>query len=353
VTEDRWKGVRTRLREGSHPHPPPGRQLWERILWTRREGRQVHLPGTGVLPQARVRLALSVAVVAVGLTLMTWFNRHPGEDLAVQTNGQWLFGFPTPDLSAQTTRRAQYPLLPRFEGGRLRAGTWIYQRHDVVDGESQPVNGWDTVTVVSGVFSGEPAWIAATRHQTYQGFWFGFSDSVYLRRSDLRPLRRLIFHVDSARQIHIAHTWQFDAEAVRYGVTTRLRDTAVVRPLPHDPGAWFAGDLWLVLPGIPFDKGWHRSVNEIGISLLQRSDSATLIPYDLRVTGAERVQVGAGNYLCWKIEVWLPWSQPRTRSFETIWVAQESGILVRFEEGVVKDIRNIGELVAITPSPVP
>jgi len=352
VIEDRWKAVRTLLRAESHPLP--GRQVWERILGTRREGRRVDLPRTGVLLQTRVRFALSVAVLAVGLTLLTRFNHQPGEDLAVQTDGRWLFGFPTPDLSAQAPRRAQYPLLPRFEGSRLRAGTWIYQRHDVVDGESQPVNGWDTVSVLSGIFGGEPAWIAASRHVTYRGFWLGFSDSVYLRRSELRPLRRLIFHVDMTGQLHVAHSWQFDAEAVRYAVTTRLRDTAIVRPLPHDSGAWFAGDLWLVLPGIPFAKGWRGSVNDIGIlSFLQRSESDVLMPYDLRVAGAERVKVGAGNYLCWKIEVSLPSSQPRAENFATIWVDQESGMLVRFEEADVSAIRNVGELVAVSPSALP
>ncbi|HEV8149189.1 MAG TPA: hypothetical protein VGP61_03295 [Gemmatimonadales bacterium] len=304
-----------------------------------------------MLLQTRVRLALSVAVVVVGLTLLTRFNHQPGEDLVVQTDGRWLFGFPTPDLSAQATRRAQYPLLPRFDGSRLRAGTWIYQRHSVVDGESQQVDGWDTVSVSSGVFGGEPAWIAASRHATYRGFWLGFSDSIYLRRSDLRPLRRLIFHLDSAQQVHVAQTWVFSAESVTHGVNTPLRDTTVTRPLPLTPGAWYAGDLWLVLPGIPFAKGWRGSVNDIGM-YGQQSDSPTITPYDLRVAGAERLTVGAGNYLCWKIEVWLPWTEPRPKSFETVWVDQQSGIVVRFEERDLADIHNIGELVAVSPSPL-
>jgi hypothetical protein len=350
VTMARWDVVRARL-AGRHD----GRvdqALWRKIEATRSRGVTVDLPRerSQVLP----RLGLYAGGVGAVALAFGFLNRNSAPEVLATSPIDW--GWPLlPEAAfAQGTSAPHLRPIGAPDGSRLKPGRLVYAwttAHEDHPGDFPKMA--DTITIQSGTLHDETAWLITQSVRRDNGRGGGRLDSLYLRLSDLRPLRTGLFLYRSDR-LQKAMAMDFAGDSVVWqfrvpGSGSPGRDTVVIAQLPASYAAVWPG-FPFVLNGIQFTKGWARAVPMLVLSI-DWSHGGSLMPVNwinLRVTGLEQITVPAGRFECWRLVATIS-PDAGAGTVSTLWVDSMSGVLVKEAAGNLSYSTAGRELAAILP----
>jgi len=334
------------------PAPEPSQDLLERILASRAAGVRVVLPGDRSATSRRAALLLTAAAAAVVLVMSRGGgDRRPVDpENGYQNNAAGLPFWPA-DAMAQEAgppRRPRYEPVKSLRVARAQGGTWTYRTCTVFDDVLTNCRGRLTITVADARWEGHPAWLVSQQQKSMRDRSPDTlrtpPDSTYFEASTLRPIYaaqggvkfRLVrwFTRDSVREaldIGGAHPRSWRASAAIPGA----QDAPLVL-------RWARLDLTLLLQTLPLDRGWRGSVYSVGL-VGPDPNKTGFAPVDLRVVGSGRIEVPAGRFECWKVEL-----RESTESMLTLWVSKDHGWLVKTEQRGW-DWRAESALVSATP----
>lgn len=198
-----------------------------------------------------------------------------------------------------------------LDSTRLQAGRWLYRSVLIRDSSSTPI-GDQQFVITAMDYAGTPAWMLA-RHGS-QGV-VTTSDSLVVRRSDLRPLH----WTTSLGAARLAA--EFTADTVFGAMTSPLgKQNLIFANRPDLLVNTMALDA--VLDALPLAAGWRDSA---AVLVVDAGGVATA-PAALAVEGEEHVTVPAGEYDCWIVSV------ETERGSERLWVAKQGQLVVRSEQ---------------------
>ena len=197
------------------------------------------------------------------------------------------------------------------DASRLQPGTYVYQLSLMRDSASTPLG--DQHFVVSTLdYAGTPALLFARNGM--QGVAMA-SDSLVVRRDDLRPLHWIASH-GLARVAA-----EFTPDSIFGAMTSPLGKQNVV--LPN------RGDLLVnamavdaVVSSLPLTTAWRDSASLLVID----AGGSALTPATLAVEGEEHVTVPSGEFDCWIV------SLEAERGSERLWVTKQGQVVVRSEQ---------------------
>jgi hypothetical protein len=351
MTDNPFDALRRALRGLAAPEQPP--ELLERILQSRAAGVRVSLPRAG-RRAARWIWGSLAAAAALAIVISTRDDgRAPPDTGSPYSDIAATLPFWPPDALAQD---AGPPHAPRYEPvrlevGRAHAGTWTYRTCTIFD-EGQPMcRGRFTIMVREAKWHGRFTWLVSRRQETVRDGARSTVrtplDTAYFARATLRPIYaamggdhfRLVrwFSGDSVREaldIGGAHPRRWRAAAQIPGA----RDAPVVLRWSY----WV--DLAPLLQVLPLERGWRGSVYAVRL-VGPDSGKAPFVPLDLRVVGSGRIEVPAGRFDCWKVEVR---EGNETERLLTLWVSKDRGWLVK-EGKRGTDGRSETALLSATP----
>ena len=105
---------------------------------------------------------------------------------------------------------------------------------------------------------------------------------------------------------------------------------------------WARFDVALLLQALPLARGWKGSVYSVG--LIGRTPASSPFPVlDFRVVGSDQVNVPAGRFDCWKVEM-----QMGDETVMTLWASKDRGWLIKSTQGA-PDWRTESTLILATP----
>jgi hypothetical protein len=198
-----------------------------------------------------------------------------------------------------------------LDASHVQPGQYVYQLSLMRDSASTAIG--DQRFVVSTLdYAGTPALLFARNGM--QGVALA-SDSLVVRRDDLRPLHWIATH-GLARVAA-----EFTPDSVFGAMTSPLGKQNVV--LPN------RGDLLVntmavdaVVSSLPLSLAWRDSASLLVID----GGGSALTPATLAVEGEEHVTVPAGEFDCWIVSV------EAERASERLWVTKQGQIVVRSEQ---------------------
>jgi hypothetical protein len=355
----RWNTVHERLRGGSEG--APGSDLWGRIAASRARGGAVELPRE----RSRTLVRAGLLGALAGAVFLVWFarDRHPSADVNAIAAFDWAWPLVPEVVLAQTGHADHLPPAQPPDGRRLRPGRWVYNwtlvRGNQAERDKLPPIA-DTVTIRQGAFGGEAAWLVTFFVHRTGGVGAGRLDSLYLRLSDLQPLREALFF---ARPDRLETAMEMESDLVHGTFRWRYRvpggggrDTTVMLRLPTGaPGGWRAGGAWLsqlpiLMGGLDLRAGWSGGVPLLSLAIgkLEADGVVPLWWMNARVKGRKNVSVPAGDFDCWIVDLSFPESE-REGSFTELSVDVRSGTLVREVPGGASYSSRGRELAAVLP----
>lgn len=295
------------------PVPEPSADLLQRILDSRRAGVRLILPDMGDDARRDRRLmALAVAIAAVLLLLVlpTRLRREP-----VASSG-----FLTGVAFAQEATRAPTPVpaLPPVRVTRANAihpMTVALERH-VRDSSGVMRTSHATIDVTASVLDGIAAWrLVLVDDETSDGRATVKAETLYVARADLRPLQRSV-HVSPYRRfgrINIGQRFIAGGDSVAGQMTTDAPSSGagggrggrggrpIAQRLPPEFGPYITDALSpLFLMSTTLSRDWSAGASLLGWAVVPND---VFLPLELRVMGEERVQVPAGSFDCWRVEI--------------------------------------------------
>lgn len=194
---------------------------------------------------------------------------------------------------------------------RIQAATFTYRLALTRDSVTSPIG--DQRFVISFLdYAGTPAWMLA--REGMQGV-SATSDSLVVRRSDLRPLHWTVVH-GLARVAA-----EFTADSIFGALSSPLGKQNVVLPNRADVLVSVM-DVDAVLAALPLTLGWRDSATVLVID----AGGSAIAPATLAVEGEEHVTVPAGEYDCWIV------SLETERGSERLWVTKQGQIVIRAEQ---------------------
>ena len=334
------------------PAPEPSRDLLERILASRAAGVRVVLPEDRPATSRRAALLLTVAAAAVVLVMSTrGGNRHPVDpENGYQNNAAGLPFWPA-DAMAQEAgppRRPRYEPVKSLRVARAQGGTWTYRTCTVFDDVLTNCRGRLTITVADARWEGHPAWLVSQEQKSVRDRSPDTlrtpPDSTYFEASTLRPT----YAAQGGVKFRLVR--RFTGDTVREALDmggAHPRSWRSSAAIPGDRDAplvlrWARVDLTLLLQTLPLDRWWRGSVYSVGLVGPDPSKTG-FAPVDLRVVGSGRIEVPAGRFECWKVEL-----RESPESMLTLWVSKDHGWLVKTEQRGW-DWRAESALVSATP----
>ena len=308
--------------------PPPSEALLDRILASRARDVRVILPHVDERPtRAWSRLVIPAVCAAALLLLAIPFRRAPrlrnDESSSVERVAtEWI---PTSVAFAQT-EKSSAPLMQFANADRLRPVTLEYARV-WRDSAREIVRTTSVVTLQPTVNDGLSAWLLVSRNAgAGEGRPLLAVDSVTVRRSDLRLLRRTALLSPYRRYDEISITQDFRANRIDGGMiatgrNVRRAQRPIARTLPPELRPYIVDAFGPVLLGaVQLHAQWRGTATMVGWAV--RDDDVSM-PIELRVLGEEVVDVPAGRFDCWRLEIRYG---GRTLSF---WVRQSDGVAIR------------------------
>jgi hypothetical protein len=334
------------------PAPEPSKDLLERILASRAAGVRVVLPEDRAATSRRAALLVTAAAAAVALVMSTrGGDRRPVDpENGYQNNAAGLPFWPA-DAMAQEAgppRRPRYEPVKSLRVARAQGGTWTYRTCTVFDDVLTNCRGRLTITVADARWEGHPAWLVSQQQKSVRDLSPDTlrtpPDSTYFETSTLRP----IYAAQGGVKFRLVR--RFTGDTVREALDiggAHPRSWRSSAGIPGDRDAplvlrWARVDLTLLLQTLPLDRWWRGSVYSVGLVGPDPSKTG-FAPVDLRVVGSGRIEVPAGRFECWKVE--LPESP---ESMLTLWVSKDHGWLVKTEQQGW-DWRAETALVSVTP----
>jgi hypothetical protein len=169
-------------------------------------------------------------------------------------------------------------------------------------------------------------------------------DTTYFELASVRP----IYAAMGGVQFRLVRRFTRDSvrEALDIG-GAHPRSWRARASIPGAPDAplvlrWARVDLTLLLQVLPLGRGWRGSVYSVRLAGPDPSKTG-FAPIDLRVVGSGRIEVPAGRFDCWKLEL-----RDGQESVLTLWVSKDRGWLVKTEPRA-SDWRTESDLVSATP----
>ncbi len=337
------------------PAPEAPNDLLARILASRAAGVRVVLPGERSAGFRRLALLLTTAAAAVVLVMTTRGGDrrpvHAGngyQDIAAGIS------FWPPDAMAQEAgppRRPRYEPVQHLRVARAHGGTWTYRTCTVFDDVLTNCRSRLTITISQAKWEGRPAWLTSQQEKSVR---HGSSDTTETFRT---PLDTAYFEPATLRPIYAALggvkfrlVRRFTRDSVREALDiggAHPRNWRANARIPGAPDAplvlrWARVDLPLLLQVLPLDRGWRGSVYSVGLVGPDPSKTG-FVPVDLRVVGTGRIDVPAGRFECWKLEL-----RESPESMLMLWVSKDHGWLVKTEQRGW-DWRAESALVSATP----
>jgi hypothetical protein len=211
-------------------------------------------------------------------------------------------GAPTADTSSHR--------LP-IDATRIQPATFTYRSELVRDSAATPL-GDQRFVVTSIDYAGTPAFVLA------RDGWEGvaaMSDSLVVRRSDLRPLHWTSVH--GAARIAA----EFTPDSIFGVMSSPLGKQNIVLANRADLLVNIMG-VDAVLTSLPLALSWRDSASV----LLVDAGGTAIAPVTLAVEGEEHVSIASGEYDCWIVSV------ESERAAERLWVTKQGQIVVRSEQ---------------------
>jgi hypothetical protein len=358
MTDPARDALRRALRGLAAPEPPP--RLLKRILESRAAGIRVSLPHPGRRVARWIWGALAAAA-ALALVISTRDGgRGPPDTGSPYSDIAATLSFWPPDALAQDAGPPRAPRYEpvRLEAGRARAGTWIYRTCTVFDVLPTACRGRSTITVSTitvsqATWHGRPTWLVSQRQASAR---VGSPtdtirtplDTAYFAPETLRP----IYAAMGGNAFRLVRSFTGDTvrEALDIG-GAYPRSHRVAAQIPGAPDAplvlLYRSDLTLLLQALPLKRGWRGSVYSIRL-VGPDPGKAPFVPLDLRVVGSDRIEVPAGRFDCWKVDLH---ESKETESVLTLWVSKDRGWLVKTERQGPEWWAESVLLSAIPPAP--
>ena len=339
------------------PAPEPSMDLLERILASRAAGVRVVLPeGRATVSRRTTLLLLTAAAAALVLVMSTRGGDHRSVDTENElpdiTAGLSLW---PPDALAQEPgppRRPRYEPVRSLLFARVQGGMWTYRTCTVFDDVLTNCRGRLTIAVSQGKWEGRPAWLVSQQNKSVRDWATTDTirtplDTTYVDPATLRP----IYHAINGKAFHFVRRITGDTvhEALDIGGTAprSWRSSAGIPGAQDAPLVlrWARVDVTLLLQVLPLDRSWRGSVYSVGLVGPDPSKTA-FAPVDLRVVGSGRIDVPAGRFECWKLELQVGLEDPLI-----LWASKDRGWLIKTEQRGL-DWRTESVLVsAIPPTP--
>ena len=336
------------------PAPAPSPDLLKRILASRAAGVRVVLPRERATASRRAALLLLTAAAAVLILVISTragdrrpvYAEEASQDIAAGVS-LW-----PPDALAKEPgppRRPRYEPVRNLQLARAHGGTWTYRTCTVFDDVPTNCRGRLTTTVTDTAWHGRPAWLVSQQQKSVRDRSPDTlrtpPDSTYYEASTVRP----IYAAQGGVKFRFVRRFTRDTvhEALDIGGAAP-RSWRASAGIPGDRDAplalrWAARvDLTLLLQVLPLDRGWRGSVYSLGVVGPDPSRTG-FAPVDLRVVGSGRIDVPAGPFECWKLEL-----RESPESMLTLWVSKDHGWLVKTEQRGW-DWRAESALVSATP----
>ena len=197
------------------------------------------------------------------------------------------------------------------DAARVQAGRFTYRVQLARDTVTSAL-GDQEFTIATQDYAGTPAFLLA--RSGMQGV-AAVSDTLFVRRDDLRPLHWLASHGAARAAV------EFTGDSVYGAMTSPLGRQNVVLPNRADLLV-NAMAVDVVLGALPLGSAWRDSATMI---VLDAGGSA-ITPATLAVEGEERVTVPAGEFDCWIVTL------ETERASERVWLTKQGQIVVRSEQ---------------------
>jgi len=198
-----------------------------------------------------------------------------------------------------------------FDGPRLRQRKLHYSSRMQMGGQDVDIPVVRTLTAVEE--DGRALWLLVDEMTLPMG---AASDSTWLERATLAPVRRVI-HQGPAT-IALAYTPDGVAGSIAAPGQTIPYNLTLEAPLAVEGSSLEAG-----LGALPLAEGYRATF--AGLDLMQQR----ALPFTIEVTGSESVTTPAGTFDAWVVR--LTKGDGTAGGNGTLWVAKDSGVLVRSE----------------------
>ena len=336
------------------PAPEPSKDLLERILASRAAGVRVVLPEDRSATSRRAALLLTAAAAAVVLVMSTrGGDQRPVDPENGYQNAAGLPFWPA-DAMAQEAgppRRPRYEPVKNLRLARAQGGTWTYRTCTVFDEVLTNCRGRLTITISDATWDDRPAWLMSQQQTSVRYGSLDSTDAIrtpldtaYIDSATLRPM----YHAINGKQFHFVR--RVTRDTVRETLDIGGAHPRSWRSSAGIPGAqdaplvlrWARVDLTLLLQVLPLDRWWRGSVYSVGLVGPDPSKTG-FVPVDLRVVGSGGIEVPAGRFECWKLEL-----RESPESMLILWVSKDRGWLVKTEQQGW-DWRAESALVSATP----
>ena len=198
-----------------------------------------------------------------------------------------------------------------LDASRVQPGQFLYQLSLMRDSTGTPL-GEQRFVISTLDYAGTPALLLARNGM--EGVALA-SDSLVVRRDDLRPLHWIATH--GLARVAV----EFTPDSVFGAMTSPLGKQNIVLPNRADLLVnMMAVDA--VVSALPLSTTWRDSASLLVID----AGGSALTPATLAVEGEEHVTTPAGEFDCWIVSVEVE------RGSERLWVAKQGQFVVRAEQ---------------------
>jgi hypothetical protein len=336
------------------PAPDPPAYLLTRILESRRSGARVALPRPRPDYTPWMVIALTAAA-ALALVMSTSSHERPqaGIDSAYQDVAAALSFWPRAAMAQQPgpPRAPRYELVRHLDADRaVHAGTWRYDVCTTIDDALTKCRSRLTIEVRESQREQRPAWLMIQRLATVRD-WSPRLDTIhvppdttYFTRQTLRPIAWSIV----GHSIRVERHFDFDSVHETLDITgPDARSWRVSGSLPGAADAplvlrWARYDVALLLQALPLARGWRGSVYSVGL-IGPAPRGSPFPPLDMKVVASDRIDVPAGRFDCWRVEMRIG-----DETAATLWASKDHGWLVKATQGG-PEWRTESRLVSATP----
>jgi hypothetical protein len=352
MSNDTVDAIRRGLRNLTAPEPQP--QLLARILESRATGIRVALPLAGRSYRRWIVGALAAAATVV-LVMSTGGRARPPVRTGIdyQDLAAALSFWPQAAIAQQPglPRLPRYDLVRHLDADRVvHAGAWTYDICATIDDELTKCRSRLTIELREAQREQRPAWLMIQRVAMVRDWSLRPDtihvppDTTYFTRETLRPIAWSIV----GDRIRVERHFSFDSVHETLDITGP--DPRSWRARGRLPGAadaplvlrWARYDVVPLLQALPLAPGWRGSVYSVGlIGPVPRG--SPFPPLDMRVVGRDRIDVPAGRFDCWKIEMRMG-----DETVAMLWASKDRGWLIKATQGT-REWRTESTLVSATP----
>lgn len=302
--------------------PPATRELLDRILADRRAGTRVILPVGPAARRSPSRYVIAAVLVAAAVLTLPIFRGQLGDTSDLQPASQFFY-FDGVARAEESPAHVQLPPAIPSHPERVHPATLEYLR------AWQDSSGRVT-TKMSSLLSvrvdGSSWQVISTRRELTAEPQTTTAETLLVARSDLHLMSRTVHVRPYRRWKGINIEQRFSGDSVTGWMTLDGVDgmRPIARRLPATEAPYIS-DVFapVFFASAPLDRSWRGRVTVLGWGVVPNDVMRSVT---LRVTGEEEVQVPAGRFDCWKLEV------AYSGGGFAYWIRKSDGIAIRSEE---------------------